>query len=58
MNRPGAYIVTVSQKDSVTTPYGIEYSDDCSIDHVGRGQGFTNPGDKQTCIVTMVYPNF
>jgi hypothetical protein len=58
----GKYSVSVSQ-GSDDVPYGTKYSGDCALNqglytNLGYGGGSLAPGEKNTCTVTMIYPNF
>jgi hypothetical protein len=53
MNAQGTYELSVDQKESVTISYGKSFSGDCT-----GGMYTINPGDKKTCVVTMIYPGF
>jgi hypothetical protein len=60
MTGKGNYSVSISQKDTLKPTYGVSFSGDCALDSSGSGRGSASidEGGRQTCIATMVFPNF
>jgi hypothetical protein len=61
MTGKGTYSISIDQKAG-TVRYGKSNSGNCVLFHglmtTGDGRADINGSEKQTCITTMIYPNF
>jgi len=57
---PGTLPIHVSRNTQIENiPYSIQFSGDCvGKSEFAAGQIAISPGDKKTCIISAIYPNF
>lgn len=60
MTGSGTYGINMIQYNKSVPTYGVSFSGDCKLtpEKLTLAGGTINSGDKQTCIITMIFPGF